>query len=210
MRPEPFLRLSVVFLLVLMNFVWQMSAEPAAAHDLRTPPAAYHGGAVDPPLPKPKLTLTDTSGAAYDLWSQTNGYVTLLFFGYTHCAGICPMQISSLAGALKKLPKDVADRFKVVFVTTDPERDDPHALRAWLDNFDKDFIGLTGSHDQIQAAQTQADIPPSQGAPEYGHWPFVLAYTKDNLAHVIYPTGISQEDLSRDLAQLAKETWTNR
>ena len=46
---------------------------------------AYHGGLVTPPLPKPKFTLTDTSGARFDFWSETQRYVTLLFFGYTHC-----------------------------------------------------------------------------------------------------------------------------
>src|SRR6516162_3899655 len=41
--------------------------------------AAYHGGLVTPPLPKPKFTLTDTSGAPFDFWSETQKYVTLLF-----------------------------------------------------------------------------------------------------------------------------------
>jgi cytochrome oxidase Cu insertion factor (SCO1/SenC/PrrC family) len=44
---------------------------------------AYHGGLVSPPLPKPKFTLTNTSGTSFDFWSQTQSYVTLLFFGYT-------------------------------------------------------------------------------------------------------------------------------
>src|SRR5204863_696782 len=43
----------------------------------------YRGGLVTPPLPKPRFTLTDTSGAPFDFWAKTQGSVTLLFFGYT-------------------------------------------------------------------------------------------------------------------------------
>ena len=43
--------------------------------------ASYLGGLVNPPLPKPKFTLTDTAGAPFDFWRNTQGAVTLLFFG---------------------------------------------------------------------------------------------------------------------------------
>jgi protein SCO1/2 len=176
----------------------------------------YRGGLVSPPLPKPKFTLTDTSGAPFDFAAKTRGYTALLFFGYTHCPDMCPLQMSTIAQALKKIPPASADRFKVVFVTTDPERDPPQVLRAWLDHFDKRFIGLTGSQAAIDAAQIAANLSPAKksavrpdGAYEVGHAAFVLAYTKDNLAHVIYPGGVSEEDWAHDLPNLATETWTN-
>jgi protein SCO1 len=175
------------------------------------------GGLVSPPFPKPKFTLTDTSGAPYDLRMKTQGYVTLLFFGYTYCPDMCPLQMSMIAQALKKIPPASADQFKVVFVTTDPERDTPQMLRSWLDHFDKHFIGLTGSQAAIDAAQIAANLPPAKksavrpdGAYEVGHAAFVLAYTKDNLAHVIYPVGVKQEDWVHDLPYLAREAWTYR
>jgi len=178
---------------------------------------AYRGGMVSPSLPKPKFTLTDTGGAPFDLSSRTQGHVTLLFFGYTHCPDMCPLQMSMIAQAFKKLPPESAEQFKVVFVTTDPERDSPQVLRAWLDHFDKRFIGLTGSDAAIDAAQIAANIPPAKksavrpdGAYEVGHAAFVFAYTKDNLAHLIYPVGMTPEDWAHDLPLLAKETWTNR
>ncbi len=181
------------------------------------PEAKYRGGMVSPALAKPKFTLTDTSGAPFDFALKTQGYTTLLFFGYTHCPDMCPLQMSIIAQALKKIPPASADRFKVVFVTTDPERDSPQVLRAWLDHFDKRFIGLTGSQAAIDAAQVAANLSPAKksavrpdGAYEVGHAAFVLAYTKDNLAHVIYPGGVSEEDWAHDLPLLATETWTNR
>jgi protein SCO1/2 len=177
----------------------------------------YRGGLVSPPLPKPKFTLTDTSGVPFDFAAKTQGYTTLLFFGYTHCPDVCPLQMSIIAQALKKIPPASADRLKVVFVTTDPERDSPQVLRAWLDHFDKRFIGLTGSEAEIAAAQIAANLSPAKksavradGAYEVGHAAFVLAYTKDNLAHVIYPGGVKEDDWAHDLPYLATETWTSR
>lgn len=176
----------------------------------------YYGGMVSPPLPKPKFTLTDTSGAPFDFAAKTQGYVTLLFFGYTHCPDICPLQMFTIARVFKQIPADVVDQYKVVFVTTDPERDSPQVLRSWLDHFDKRFIGLTGSDAAIRAAQIAANMPPAKktavrpdGGYEVGHAAFVLAYTRDNLAHVIYPLGVKQEDWAHDLPYLAKETWAS-
>ena len=210
----------LVFLAIVLGTVLRVSAqasktpEPARANRVETP---YRGGLVSPPLPKPKFTLTDTSGAPYEISSKTKGYVTLLFFGYTQCPDMCPLQMSMLAQALKKIPPASTDQFKVIFVTTDPERDSPQVLRTWLNHFDNSFIGLTGSSAAIDAAQVAAHIPPAKksavrpdGAYEVGHAAFVLAYTKDNLAHVIYPVGMKQEDWVHDLPYLAKETWVSR
>ncbi len=188
--------------------------EPAPAGGAE---AKYRGGLVSPSLPKPKFTLTDTSGAPFDFASRTQGYATLLYFGYTHCPDMCPLEMSTIAEAFRKIPPASADRFKVVFVTTDPERDSPQVLRSWLDHFDKRFIGLTGSAAEIAAAQIAANLSPAKksavrpdGAYEVGHAAFVLAYTKDNLAHVIYPGGVKEDDWAHDLPYLAVETWTNR
>ena len=197
---------------------------PAADHAATTyrapaadrAPAAYHGGLVTPPIPKPRFTLTDTAGAPFDLQAKTQGSVTLLFFGYTHCPDMCPLQMNMIARAVKTLPAAVQSQFIVVFITTDPERDTPQVLRSWLDHFDKRFIGLTGSLAAVEAAQLAAKIAPakkspvrSDGAYEVGHAAFVFAYTKDNLAHVIYPVGLGSEDWMHDLPLLANEQWTS-
>ena len=180
------------------------------------PKATYRGGLVTPPLAKPRFTLTDTSGAAFDFWSKTEGYVTLLFFGYVRCRDQCPLHMANIGMSLKKTPRGLADQVKLVFVTTDPARDSPEVLRSWLDLFDKHFIGLTGSEAAIEAAQKAAGVPPARktalGVGDYGvgHANFVLAYTKDNLAHLIYPGGVTQEDWAHDLPQLVKETWSKR
>ncbi len=220
MNARLFLRVLIV-LAVLPGSVRRVSAQvaqkqPGPSRGDRIE-ETYRGGLVSPALPKPKFTLTDTSGTAFDFHSKTEGYVTLLFFGYSHCPDICPLQMQMIAQAFKKLPPALAEQFKVVFVTTDPDRDSPAALRAWLDHFDKRFIGLTGNQAAIDAAQIAANLSPAKksavrpdGAYEVGHAAFVLAYTKDDLAHVIYPMGVKQDDFVHDLPYLAKETWARR
>ena len=175
---------------------------------------AYRGGLVTPPLPKPRFVLTDTSGAPFDFWNRTQGSVTLLFFGYTDCPDQCPLHMAKIGVALKKLPTGMADQVKLVFVTTDPTRDTPAVLRRWLDNFDKRFVGLTGTEAALNAVQNAAGVPPAwkveprNGNYAIAHANFVVAYTKDNLAHVIYPGGVSQDDWVHDLTLLTNETWS--
>jgi protein SCO1/2 len=218
MKP-PLLCASIV---LLASSLWIGDPLPAAApagasHAAKAGSlASYRGGLVTPPLTKPRIILTDTSGKPFDLQARTKGYVTLLFFGYTHCPDVCPVHMAYLASALKKLPSGSGEQFKVVFVTTDPDHDHPQVLRAWLDHFDKRFIGLTGSEAEVAAAQIAAKISPAaktlsaNGVADFGHAAFVIAYTKDNLAHVIYPSGITQEDWAHDLPQLAAETWAGQ
>lgn len=176
----------------------------------------YRGGIVTPPLPKPRFVLTDTSGAPYDFWNRTQGSVTLLFFGYTYCPDQCPMHMANLGVALKTLPSDVAEQVKLVFVTTDPARDSPLVLRRWLGNFDRRFIGLTGTEAALEMAQRAAGVPlaqkddPREGSYSVAHANFVLAYTRDNLAHVIYPGGVGKDDWVHDLPLLVKESWAHR
>jgi protein SCO1/2 len=173
----------------------------------------YRGGIVTPPLPKPAFILTDTSGRPFDFAQETKGYVTLLFFGYTYCPDQCPMHMANLSAAMKKLPAGTADHVKLVFVTTDPARDTPQVLRRWLDLFDRRFIGLTGTERDIDAVQRAAGVPvatktrPANGNYAVAHANFVLAYSKDGLAHVIYPGGVTKDDWVHDLPLLIEDQW---
>src|SRR5215471_13418115 len=176
----------------------------------------YRGGLVTPPLPKPRFILADTSGRPFDFSEKTNGYVTLLFFGYTFCPDQCPMHMANIGAALKKLPAGVADQVKLVFVTTDPARDTPQVLRRWLDLFDRRFIGLTGTEAAIQAVQRATGIPvatktgSANGNYAVSHANFVIAYSKDDLAHVIYPGGVSKDDWVHDVPLLINGTGADR
>ncbi|HTA67712.1 MAG TPA: SCO family protein [Bryobacteraceae bacterium] len=198
------------------RFFWFLVLFASLLSGQQVPTAGYRGGIVTPALPKPRFILTDTSGAAFDFSQRTEGYVTLLFFGYTNCPDQCPMHMTNLGAALKQVPAPIADRIKLIFVTTDPARDSPAVLRRWLDLFDRRFIGLTGTERAIEAVEQAAGVPiatktgPANGNYGVAHANFVLAYSKDNLAHVIYPGGVSKDDWVHDLPLLIQETWVRQ
>ena len=67
----------------------------------------------------------------------------LVFFGFTHCPDVCPTTLFDISQVLKSLGQD-ADRTGALFITVDPERDTPAALKDYLSNFDPHLRGLTG------------------------------------------------------------------
>ena len=194
--------------------LWLIFATGLPAQEAKTD--TYKGGLVTPPLPKPQFVLADTSGRPFDFARETKGYITLLFFGYTFCPDQCPMHMANIGSALKKLPAGIADQVKLVFVTTDPARDTPQVLRRWLDLFNRRFIGLTGTEAAIQAVQRAAGIPvatktgTANGNYAVSHANFVIAYSKDTLAHIIYPGGVSKDDWVHDLPLLINGTGADR
>ena len=176
-------------------------------------PKGLRGVVQSPGMPKPNFSLADTSGKPFNLQADTAGDVTLLYFGYTHCPDVCPTHMANIAAALQQLPPTVSSHIKVVFVTTDPARDTPAVLRAWLDHFDPGFIGLSGTIDQIQAAATASGLPASvidttdrvpDGSYSVDHAAQVDAFTTDNLDHVVYPSGYTEKDWVNDLPKLVK------
>ena len=174
-------------------------------------PGELRGSLLDHALPKPSFSLTSTSGHPYELIPNTEGFVTLLFFGYTNCPDVCPIHMANIAAVLHQLPPDVAGQIKVVMVTTDPERDTLERLREWLDKFDSKFVGLRGSLDRVNEIQRGMGLPESvrsNSESDYlvGHAAQVIAFTKDDSAHVVYPFGTRQSDWAHDLPILVRST----
>ena len=165
------------------------------------------GTVIEDPQPKPAFVLTDTRGEPYDFAVRTEGMLTLLYFGYTNCPDICPVHLAQIAEVLEQYPS-LERETAVVFVSVDPQRDTPEVLRGFLDNFSSRFVGLTGSTEELRAAQVAADVPPAtitgQG-PDYAvdHAGWVIAYAPDGLGHAIYPFGTRQSVWSNDLQTLA-------
>jgi protein SCO1/2 len=83
--------------------------------------------------------------------ADMKGHPYLVFFGFTHCPDICPTTLFEMSQVLKALGPD-ADRTGALFITVDPERDTPQAIKDYLSNFDPHLRGLTGDKASVDAA----------------------------------------------------------
>lgn len=86
------------------------------------------------------FSLTDHDGRPRTL-ADFRGKAVVLFFGYLQCPNFCPLTLARLAETIQLLGED-AKRVQVLFVTLDPERDVPVALKEYVTTFDPAFLGL--------------------------------------------------------------------
>ena len=73
------------------------------------------------------------------------GPLTAIFFGFTNCPDICPMTLNNLDLVIKNLTKEKKEKFKVFFVSIDPERDNPEVIKTQetlLGSYSSDEIKL--------------------------------------------------------------------
>lgn len=74
----------------------------------------------------------------------------LVFFGYASCPDICPTTMAQLTEVIAKLGDDARD-VRILFISVDPHRDTPDMLQAYVDAFNKNAVGLTGSEKEVAA-----------------------------------------------------------
>ncbi len=210
-----------IALLVLLTASACVDARAGSDSDdavLRARGTGFRGILLTEPLAEVDFTLPDTDNRAFQFREEAEGHLTLLFFGYTNCPDICPVHMANLAAVLSRFPHEQRSRVKVVFVTTDPSRDSPEVLRAWLDHFDPHFIGLTGDLDEVNRVQQSLGLPLAVRAPSndregrylVGHAAQVLAFSPDGVGRVAYPFGTRQEDWMHDLPKLLKHEWSEQ
>lgn len=117
---------------------------------LFAPPAALRGTVYSEPYPPaPEIELTRGNGEGFRL-SQLRGNIVLLFFGYTSCPDVCPTTMAEIKSALEKIGEENASQVKVVFVTVDPARDTPERVQEYVNHFNSEFIGLSGTEAELQ------------------------------------------------------------
>jgi len=77
------------------------------------------------------------------------GPLTAIFFGFTNCPDICPMTLSNLDTVIDNLEKKKKEKFKVFFVSIDPQRDTPEVIKEYLNSFENKIYGITGDPKKI-------------------------------------------------------------
>ena len=99
--------------------------------------------------------LTDQNGQVFD--SSKFRMKKLIYFGYTFCPDVCPFDLLKLSKFLNSNPNYVY-KFKSIFVTIDPDRDGIKSLSSYLENFNSNIVGLTGTNQQIDAIKQKFRI----------------------------------------------------
>ena len=99
------------------------------------------------PRELPAFSLTNHLNAPFSN-KDLKGTWNLIFFGFTNCPDVCPLTLSILDQVTNELENfDTLPRS--IFISVDPKRDQPAKLKEYVEHFNQDMIGLTGSKEQI-------------------------------------------------------------
>ncbi|SDH27421.1 protein SCO1/2 [Bradyrhizobium sp. Rc2d] len=126
--------------------------------------------------------LTDQNGKA--VTDKTlKGKPTLIFFGYTHCPDVCPTSLFEISEVLRAMGKE-ADKVNAIFISVDPERDTPAAMKDYLTSFDPHLEGLSGDPAEVAKVITSyrvyaKKVPTKDGDYTMDHTALVYLMDRD-------------------------------
>lgn len=136
------------------------------------------------------------------------GHWTLMFFGFTHCPGVCPATLATLVDARRRLePLEAGALPQIVLVSVDPERDTPQALAGYVARFDSSVIGVTGSTAAVDAFASRMGvahhkIAMSDGDYMVDHSAFVLLLDPQARLAAVFTPPHSAERLATDYLRM--------
>lgn len=168
-----------------------------------SPAPAFNGFVLEGPDILGEFELIDGSGNAAFL-SDYRGQVTVVYYGYTYCPDVCPSTMVELNDMLEAL-ESRSSQVQVMLVSVDPERDQPERLNEYVTYFNPEFIGLTGTEEQLVAATVPYGIfyekhgNTSSGNYLIDHSAGVLVFDKDGYLRLMFPYGLSGEKMAEDV-----------
>lgn len=164
-------------------------------------------GVFEPPAEAPGFSLQASTGDELEL-ANYRGKLVLLGFGFTSCPEVCPTTLAVLAQARKRLGAQ-ADQVQVIYVTVDPERDDPNRMRGYLAGFDPTFVGATGTPQQLKAVRAKYGVTAERknigNSYSVAHSSSVYMIDSKGLLRAMMPYGRSPDDYVHDIRLLLGE-----
>lgn len=152
------------------------------------------------------MSMPDTTGQLRTL-DDYKGKVKVVFFGFTQCPDVCPTSLAELAQTMDLLGTD-ADKVQVILISVDPARDTPEVLSAYVHAFNPNFIGLTGTPEQLAAtaksfkafyAKVEGAAP---GQYTMNHAASFYILDQDGEARVLVSGNAPAKDIAHDIRQL--------
>ncbi len=105
----------------------------------------------------PKFNLINHDGAQVTEQDYNDKY-QLVYFGFTFCPEICPTELQKIASILDIIGEEKAAKIYPIFVSVDPTRDTPDVMKQYIANFGADFVGLTGTEEQVDEAMSSFKV----------------------------------------------------
>jgi protein SCO1 len=175
---------------LLAAAIWMAAHQPA-----------LHGAVINAPSPAAEIHLHDYHGRDFTLTSM-RGMVLVLYFGYTSCPDECPLTMAHLKLALDQAGADARD-VRVVMITTDPTRDDGQALQEFLTKFSPDFIGLTGSEEELSKVWRDYGVVVEDGGEVHSY--FIYVIDRSGKFRETFLPDTPASDIAADLKTLSRE-----
>jgi len=182
------------------GWAWLLALAAAGSASAADAPQ-LKAGVFDPPRMAPDFALRGSNGGELAL-SRLRGKVVVLGFGFTSCPDVCPTTLATLASAHKKLGERGGE-VQIVYVTVDPERDDPERMRTYLASFDPSFLGGTGSAEQLEAVRNEYGIAAQRIAKgesyAFDHSSYTYLIDRAGRLRAMMPYGSSSDAYVHDL-----------
>ena len=174
-------------ILVLMILGWGITAYLYLDYKYKD---TYHGKIYH--RQAPRFVLIGHEGDPIRL-DQFRDKIVLISWGYTNCPDICPLTLANLKEVIELLGSD-ANNVQVLFITVDPERDTAERMKAYVPYFQEDFIGLTGTQEEIEEIANEYGVtivkhPAVYGRGRFDTWDRYLM-THTNTVHLVDKSGI--------------------
>ncbi len=154
-----------------------------------------------------EFTLTGEDGDPVS-WSDFDGQYRTLYFGYTYCPDVCPVDTQrAMAGleAFEQANPELGAQIQPLFVSVDPARDTPAVLAEFTDSFHPRLIGMTGTKEQIDAvteafaAVYSIEEPNEAGGYLVGHTNITYLFGPDGEPLAMLPTDQGPEAVAAEL-----------
>ena len=134
------------------------------------------------------------------------GKYMLVYFGYTHCPDVCPIDLQIVSEAVDMLGEDGA-KVQPLFITVDPARDTVKVMADYVKNFHPRLIGLTGTQQQVASAakiyrmQSRKSVSQDAEPGEYliDHSAAIVLIGPDGGGLSLFPHGITAKDIVADI-----------
>ncbi len=164
--------------------------------------------------PKDFSNMAKDFGGEFTLVNQDGKTVTqddfsdsykLIFFGFSYCPEVCPTELMKMTLVLGDLKDDISTKITPIFISIDPERDTPEQLKQYVEQFNPDLVGLTGTKEQIEAVKKSFRVYASKVEMEdmegymMDHSSFMYLMDKDNKLVAMYPATDTAEDIADDI-----------